>query len=88
LLRCGLRGFEIVRGDWGGGRCDSGSRGGGGCGHARCARGTDEGVRPYTCAGLRLRQTGESARPHTFLVDGGCPHMGLLGGFAGLGFAG
>jgi len=36
----------------------------GGRGHGRFATGTDEGVRPYTCAWLRLRWTGESARPH------------------------
>jgi hypothetical protein len=80
--------FQVVGWDCGGGRCDFGSRGGVGSLHGRFATGTDEGVRPYTCAGLRLRWTGESARPHTFLADGGCSHMCLLGGSTGRGFSG
>lgn len=59
--------FRVVGWDCGGGRCDVGGRDCFGSLHGRFATGTDEGVCPYTCAGLRLRRTGESARPHTFL---------------------
>ncbi len=32
--------------------------------NAGCARGTDEGVRPHTCAWLRLRGTAEARCPY------------------------
>ena len=45
--------------------------------------------RPYTCGWLRLRWTGESARPHTVRLHTVRPGGGLgFGGFAGLGLAG
>ncbi|PYX71474.1 MAG: hypothetical protein DMG78_15335 [Acidobacteria bacterium] len=36
--------------------------------NAGFARGTDEGVRPYTCAWLRLRWTAEGGCPHIFFL--------------------
>jgi hypothetical protein len=36
--------------------------------HAGFARGTDEGVRPYTCAWLRLRGTAEGVCPYIFFL--------------------
>jgi hypothetical protein len=36
--------------------------------NAGFARGTDDGVRPYNCARLRLRWTAEGGCPHIFLT--------------------
>jgi len=36
--------------------------------NAGFARGTDEGVRPYTCARLLLRWTAEGGCPHIFFL--------------------
>jgi hypothetical protein len=36
--------------------------------HAGFARETDESVRPYTCARLRLRWTAEGGCPHIFFL--------------------